>query len=212
MKKLISLICVFLLLLALAVPALAEDAEERTTFVEVDGPIVKLWNDGSEEDIVDNLEEFLVYLAVENLGITGRQGMVYTTLDSVCIAQMTDYDPDYAKLHNAEPDMPFTFIRFAFTVDNQSKFTIRIPKDYAWIVTSQGEIVSGRIGEMYGVDFKRTLEPGETTSAYLFFSADAWPHVYSFYSLFLNGLEIVDGGGLPWPISWVFQPAGPAWT
>ena len=200
MKKLISLFCVLVLLLVSFPVARAEDAG---AFVEVAAEsgrlsdVIRLRNDGSEEDMLDDQEELYVILAVKDLGVTKRNGPVFTTFDSIYIAEMIENDDETARYYyGAEGGVPFLFIRFAYTVENRGTEAVTMPKssEYAWIVTNDGEIVKGRVGTKADGTIPNRIEPGETASAYLFFFCHNTVADYlTFFSMFLES-PILDNG------------------
>lgn len=184
MKKLLSLSLALVLILALAIPAFAE-----SSFIETDGFILRVRDDGSGEEIHDNLEDLLPVLAVQDLDEHRRFGPLQLTLESLFVAEMIVEDDARAQIYyNAWGGAPFTFIRFAFTVENTGDVTLTLPRPFAWIVTSDGEIVDGRIGSRSsGEKEPSVIAPGETQRGYLFFFCpETLADYMSFFSLFLE--------------------------
>ena len=200
MKKLLSLALVLAALLALAVPARAEGAGPFVELAAESGrldDVIRLRNDGSEQDMFDDWIDLRVILAVSDLGLVKRNGPIYTTFESIYIAEAIAHDEDAAATYyGVETEVPFLFIRIAYTVENRGEEAVTMPKgsDYAWIVTNDGEISKCRIGVRSGKTVPGRIEPGESGSANLFFYCyDTLPDYFTFFSMFV-GSPILDDG------------------
>ena len=207
MKNLISCICIFALIFSVAVPACAEDARP---YVEEVGDIIRLRNDCSQQDDIDDLMELRVVLAVEDLDLVRRQGPIWTTYESIYIAEMMLYDDDFAqRYYHTYAYNPFVFMRLAFTVENKGQKPVTIPqgKDYAWIVTDTGEIVKSMIGSRSsGEPVPDRLEPGEKATAYLFFYCyDTFAEYLRFFSLYPAKPVLDDGSRYGVPFGLCFE-------
>lgn len=212
MKKVIAFVITLALILSLAAPALAEGAAPFVEQAAESGrlrDVIRLRNDGSEEDIIDDIVELRVVLAVEDLGLVERNGPIYTTFESLCIGEMIDYDEDGSMFYyGVEAGVPFLFIRFAYTVENRGTEPVTMPKgsEYAWIVTNDGEIAKGRVGSRVDEAIPGRIEPGESASGYLFFYCyNTLADYLTFFSMFLECPLLDNGARYGPPIGLCFE-------
>ena len=188
MKRLFAFFLALAVLLSLPAAASAENVETRS---EVVGNVIRLQRSG--EPVTETRENELILeelFHAEGVDYAMEADWLTLRIDEIYIAGITVTNKDFMRFHpGAFFCVPYTLIRFGFTLENRSsKSTITIPDDWIALVSNCGEIVGMTLGKKTGMDTPSyTLEPGTSESGYMFFRLfTTYPDDLEFFSVLLR--------------------------
>lgn len=196
LKKLLALALAFALLLCAAPLACAEEH------------VMRLWNDGSMEDIHNKEENMEILVNMSDLDLDFRQGPLKVRIESIFVAIVTVMDESALQNHgNAETYIPYLLARVAFSMENVGEEEIILTDDWAELITNWGEAVPFSFGAPHGEALpSNSLAVGASQSGVLLFRAyETWPEFVDFFTLVFARPEAQNGARYSAPVGFCVE-------